>query len=49
MYEKPALRELGTFAELTLDTIHKDVSGTDTIIYSDGTVSTIPGTNPMIS
>ena len=49
MYEKPALRELGTFAELTLDTIHKDVSGTDTIIYSDGTISTIPGSGPTLS
>lgn len=49
MYEKPAVRELGTFAELTLDTIRKDITGTDTIIYSNGAVVTIPGSGPKLS
>lgn len=49
MYEKPTVRDLGTFAALTLGDIHKDVGGFDTVHYSDGTTASIPGSNPSLS
>ena len=49
MYSKPSISDIGSLQQLTLSTIHKNITGTDTVIYSDGTTTTIPGDGATVS